>query len=252
MWHFEPGAELPLWRPRESPRGARLAFTTRRGGVSAAPYDSLNLGKSTADAPEAVETNRARVLAAMGVASDRVATAGQVHGATVTPVRAPGLHRDCDALVTTERGLALAVAGADCLPILFTAPGAVAAAHAGWRGVAAGVPVHALRALCGAAGVRPDAVHVSFGPCIRPCCYEVGPEVAERFPGDAVTRLGNVLRLDVATAARRLLLDAGVPAPALHDVAECTACRADRYFSHRRDRGITGRQWGLVVLEASA
>lgn len=248
MWHFHPDAALPLWRPEAAGTGARPAFTTRRGGVSAAPYDSLNLGRSTADDPAAVETNRNRVLEALGLPPARLATAGQVHGADVTTVRGPGLHPGCDALVTTEPGLALAVSGADCLPILFTAPGAVAAAHAGWRGVDAGMPAAALAALRAAAGVAAAAVRVYFGPCIRPCCYEVGREVAERFPAAAVSRLGDSIRLDVAAAARLQLLAAGLPDSALHDVRECTSCRADRYFSHRRDRGITGRQWGIVAL----
>lgn len=249
MWNFDPDDTLPLWRPASDDHGARLAFTTRRGGVSAAPFDSLNLGRSTDDDPAAVEANRARVLAALGVPAGRLATAGQVHGASVTPVRAPGLHPACDALVTTEPELALAVSGADCLPILFAAPGAVAAAHAGWRGVAAGVPLRALGAVRDAAGATDFAgIRVCFGPCIRPCCYVVGPDVADQFPSEVVERRGGALYLDVAGAARRQLLDAGVAASALLDVSECTACRTDRYFSHRRDRGITGRQWGVVAL----
>jgi len=250
MWNFDPEATLPLWRPAGDASGARAAFSTRRGGVSAPPYDSLNLGRSTADDPSSVDTNRSRVLAALGVPAVRLATAGQVHGAVVTTAHGPGLYPRCDALVTTERDLALAVSGADCLPILYDAPGAVAAAHAGWRGVDAGVPVRALEAVLSAAGAHPGDVRVYFGPCVRPCCYVVGSEVAGRFPSEAVVTRDGSLRLDVAAAARLQLLDAGLPPGALHDVGECTACRSDLYFSHRRDRGITGRQWGLIALPA--
>jgi copper oxidase (laccase) domain-containing protein len=92
-----------LWRPAAAPRGAIVAATTRRGGVSAPPFDALNLGRSTADAPDAVEENRRRVLAALGIPEGRVATAGQVHGVRVTEVKTPGLHVETDALVTRSR-----------------------------------------------------------------------------------------------------------------------------------------------------
>jgi YfiH family protein len=150
--------------------------------------------------------------------------------------------------VTREPGIALAVSGADCLPILFVAPGAVAAAHAGWRGVAAGIPVAALEAVATLAGVPASRVEVHFGPCIRSCCYEVGPEVAAQFPGETVRQVGESLRLGVPEAARAQLLAHGVQPERLADTAACTACEPSWYFSHRRDRGLTGRQWGLVAL----
>src|SRR5881394_2211252 len=142
---------VPLWQPDHDDPDAVLAFTTRRGGVSVPPFDTLNLGRSTDDRPEAVAENRARALRAARLDPARLATAGQVHGARVVEARAAGHLEACDALVTRVRGLALAVTSADCLPILFAAPGAVAAAHAGWRGAAAGIPRATLDALRAAA-----------------------------------------------------------------------------------------------------
>jgi YfiH family protein len=161
---------------------------------------------------------------------------------------APGLHRDCDALVTTVPGLVVAVTAADCLPLLYSAPGAVAAAHAGWRGIAAGVAEAALREIARAAAVAPEVVAIHLGPCIRPCCYEVGEDVATRFPAAAVRRDAARPRLDLARAVRLRLAEHGVPEARIHDCSVCTACDPATYFSHRRDRGLTGRQWGLAAL----
>jgi YfiH family protein len=247
MWTLDSGRAVPAWRWRLD-SGAVLAFSTRRGGVSEGPYHSLNLGRSTLDRPEAVEENRHRLLTALGLDPARLANAGQVHGAVVRLAEAPGLHPDCDGLVTTTPGLVLAMTAADCLPILYHAPGAVAAAHAGWRGTADGAPESALSAVCAASGTEPSAVSVHFGPCIRGCCYAVGPEVAARFPAAALRDAGGTRHLDLPTAARIRLAAAGVPAHAIHDTGACTACEADAYFSHRRDHGLTGRQWGVIAL----
>ncbi|MBI3539787.1 MAG: peptidoglycan editing factor PgeF, partial [Candidatus Eisenbacteria bacterium] len=250
MWTLARDAAVPLWRRAPAagaaPAGAVLAFSTRQGGVSEGPYRSLNVGRSTADRPEAVAENRRRVLAALGLDPGHLATAGQVHGRDVARVTQAGLHAACDALVTTIPGVALAVTGADCLPLLFEAPGAVGVAHSGWRGTLAGAPEAALAAVCGAAGAGPGAVRVHLGPCIRICCYEVGEDVATQFPAEAVRRIADRMHLDLARAARLRLLDAGVADGSIHDVDACTACAPEGYFSHRRDHGITGRQWGLA------
>ena len=211
MWTLDSASNVPLWRPRDSHRLALLAFSTRRGGVSAAPFDSLNLGRSTLDEADCVTENRLRLLAAFGATAELLATAGQVHGARVVEVTAPGHHPECDALVTTVPGLALAVTTADCMSLLYSVAGGVAAAHAGWRGTAAGMPAAALAALCSRSGSSPADVSVHMGPCIRGCCYVVGPEVAARFPAEAVRREADGLRLDLPTAARTALLAAGVP-----------------------------------------
>lgn len=247
MWTLDAFGRPPLWRP--DARGAArhsTAFTTRRGGVSAPPFDSLNTGRSTDDDPAAVAENRRRVLAALGLDRRRLATAGQVHGANVAVVEEPGHVPRCDALVTRRPGLALAVTTADCLPIVFLAPGLVGVAHSGWRGTAAGIPAATLARLV-ELGAAPGAVTAHIGPAIRACCYEVGGEVAERFPAACVTPAGDRFRLDLALAARLELERAGL-AGRVHDLGECTACRADRYFSYRRDGPRSGRAWAVAAV----
>jgi len=247
MWTLAPSSDLPIWRATPEPHGVRLAFSTRRGGVSAPPFETLNLGRSSGDRLELVEANRERLLRSLDLDPRRLATAGQVHGTTVTRVANAGLAPECDALVTTTSGLALAVTAADCLPILYHAPGAVAAAHSGWRGTAAGMPEAALAAVCAAAGVPTARVTAHFGPCIRGCCYEVGDEVAARFPAAALRRVDGRWRLDLPTAARARLLEAGLVPESLHDTGACTSCEPHWYYSYRRDHGRTGRLWGVVA-----
>jgi len=249
VWTLRSDAAVPVWRPDGDPRrAALLVFSTRRGGVSQPPYASLNLGRSTADQPDHVAENRTRLLDAIGVSPSRLVTLGQVHGADVARAEAPGFHGGHDAVVTRVPGLALAVTSADCLPILFSTDRAVGAAHAGWRGVASGVAEATLAALCEIAGVPPQRVRVHLGPCIRPCCYEVGPDVAERFPEQTLERRNGSIRLGLPAAVALRLGAAGLPPGAIADTGACTACEPFWYFSHRRDRGITGRHWGVVGL----
>jgi hypothetical protein len=246
MWTLDADRPVPLWRPEPPNAAAVLAFSTRRGGVSEPPFDTLNLGRSSLDRPERVAENRQRFLTATGLAAAPLATAGQVHGRRVSRVRAAGHHDDCDALVTTERRMALAVTTADCMSLLYAAPGAVAAAHSGWRGTADGMPAAALEAVCEAAGVPARDVTVHLGPCIRGCCYEVGPEVAARFPAEALRTAAGRITLDLPTAARLQLLSKGVTH--IHDTGACTACEPAWYFSHRRDHGSCGRHWAIAAL----
>jgi len=247
MWTLDQMTSIPHWRPRDRRGDAVLLFSTRRGGVSRTPFDSLNLGRSTDDDPAAVHENRERLLRLATLSTDRLATAGQVHGARVVEVVAPGHHADCDALVTRHPGVVLAVTTADCMSLLYHAPGVVAAAHSGWRGTAEAMPVAALEAVCRLASCAPDAVSVAIGPAIRGCCYEVGEDVAARFPCEAVRATGGKPRLDLPTAARIALAAAGVRPERLEDTGACTCCEPEWYFSHRRDRGRTGRHWGVAA-----
>lgn len=247
MWTLHETVNIPVWLA-SSAHGTTLAFSTRRGGVSTPPYDDLNLGRSTADRPESVRENRNRFLTSLQLESERLATAGQVHGDRIAEAAEPGHIPDCDALVTRRTGLALAVSGADCMPLLFEAPGVIAAAHAGWRGMAAELPRKTIECLVKEHGADLADIRVHMGPCIRACCYEVGPEVAARFPAVAVQSKGDTVHLNLATAARVQLLATGVPDTSVHDTLACTSCVSDWYFSHRRDAGRTGRQWGLAAL----
>jgi YfiH family protein len=205
--------------------GGTALFTTRRGGVSQGPYASLNVGLWTDDDPGRVQLNRERVQAQAGVA--RLAQGRQVHGTRVV-VDGLGIE-DADGQVTTKAGVGAVVLVADCLPVALAGREAVAVVHAGWRGLAAGV----LEAGVEAAG----AVCAAIGPGIGPCCYEVGDDVRAVFGTTERT-------LDLKAIARARLQDAGVRE--VHDCELCTSCDAERFFSHRRDRGVTGRQAGLA------
>jgi YfiH family protein len=218
--------------------GARALFTTRRGGVSSGPYESLNLGLSTDDDPAAVRVNRELVATTVGAP---LAWARQVHGARARLTGTPGPTGDADAVVTTRPGLAPLVLTADCLPIAVAGDGAVGMIHAGWQGLATGVIDAGVRTIREAGGSGPLAA--AIGPGAGPCCYEVGEELFARFDADA--RRGGCL--DLKLIARRQLQAAGVAT--VQDVGLCTICSdPSLFFSHRRDRGVTGRQGGVAWL----
>lgn len=251
------------WLEAELP-GARAAFSTRLGGVSEPPFDSLNLGLLTDDDPAAVIENRLRLLAALGLGPERVAYARQVHGADLlTHADSPRCsfaahgagksHRDppeADGHLLIESEVAALVFVADCLPVVLAGPGGVAVLHCGWRGLAAGIVSK------GAAAV--GATAAAIGPSVGPCCYEVGPEVIDAFAdlaadGPISHRMGGISarrHLDLVEVARRLLERAGVADVEVAGL--CTSCNPDLFFSHRRDSGRTGRQAGLGWLEEAA
>lgn len=238
--HLEPGFRL-----LDLPGAPLVAFTTRHGGVSAGPFHSLNLGFSSGDRPEAVEENRRRLREALGLGE--VASLSQVHGNDCLAVAAGGLAGTGDALFTTRQDLALAIGTADCLGVVLWDEHrrALAAAHAGWRGILAGVLESAATRVREAS--PGGALFCAIGPGIRACCFEVGPEVAARFPADCVLE-GEPRRVDLARAARQRLLAFGVAPDRLLDLGECTSCEKATYFSHRRDRGTTGRHWTVARL----
>ncbi len=231
------------WRERNGVRwleadlgGARAAFSTRLGGVSEPPYDSLNLGLLTEDSGEAVAENRLRLAAALGFAPDQVVFARQVHGTNL--IEHPR-HEvpEADGHVVRSPGLVPLVFVADCLPVALHGPGGIAMLHAGWRGLAGGI----LAAGAGAVG----ATRAAIGPGIGPCCYEVGQEVLETFAGLGDVAAGRML--DLPEVARRLLAEAGVEE--VESAGLCASCEAELFFSHRRDDGLTGRQAGLAWIE---
>jgi YfiH family protein len=225
--------------------GAQAVFTTRRGGFSTGPYTSLNLGRLTGDSPRAVEQNRAAVAAELGI---HLAQTRQVHGAVVRSIVDTDRPRDrlpeADGHITALRGLAPTVLVADCLPIALSGRDAVAMLHAGWRGLAGGIIAEGVRAMR-ELGTR-GPLSAAIGPAAGGCCYQAGEEVHAAFAGyeEEVRRDGN---LDLKLIARRQLECAGVQT--VHDVRLCTICDdASLLFSHRRDRGVTGRQAGIVWL----
>jgi YfiH family protein len=249
------GAPADWLRPDWDVAEVGALMTTRRGGVSAGPYASMNLRDGLGDDAAAVAQNRHRYEQAAGV---RPVLLNQVHGARVVRLgavdRAGGaaLH-DADASVTTEPDLACAVQVADCLPVLYAVPGgrAVGAAHAGWRGLAGGVVEATLAALCDAAACDPAEVRVWLGACIGPRRFEVGADVLQAFGADPAGNGHRRFRphvpgkwlADLAGLARDRLEAAGVSR--IHGGRWCTVEDASRFFSFRRDR-LTGRMVAAV------
>jgi polyphenol oxidase len=231
--------------------GARAVFSTRRGGVSQGPYESLNLGILTDDDPERVAENRRRVARTVRVAPERVAMGWQVHGTDLLEWDAPPSDRAyaepggkvlprVDGQLTVEPNLALLVLVADCYPVALSDGARTAILHCGWRPLAGGIIERAIERFDG----PPSA---AVGPGIGGCCYEVGPEVLEAFGNLEGVASGRML--DLRAVIARKLAAAGVAQ--VQHLDHCTSCRPDLYFSHRRDGGVTGRQGGLVVLDES-
>ena len=234
-----------------APPGVRVLSTFRGGGGSAAPYASLNLGDHVGDDPKAVADNRRAFIAAAGLPAEPV-WLKQVHGVNVADLDAPGPYGPADAAVTRRPKRLCAILTADCLPVVFATESGdtVAAAHAGWRGLNAGV----IEATVQAMGVPPQRLIAWLGPAIGPEHFEVGAEVREAFlrgdPQDIDAFKSNSrgrFMADLPLLARRRLNRLGISR--IHGGGECTYARADRYFSYRRD-GTTGRQGTFIWRES--
>jgi YfiH family protein len=230
------------------PLPARGVFTTRYGGASRPPWDSLNLAVHVDDAFATVQANRAALVGALGV--EGLAFGKQVHGTGVRVVRglsnktSRGLD-DTDALVTTVPGIGLVVLGADCLPVLLAGDGVVAAAHVGRGGLQKGVLAEVVRVMREQGA---DEVTAVLGPGICGGCYEVpasmAGEVEKAVPGTRCTTRQGTVGLDLVAGATRALAGLGVAATA---VGGCTYEQPERFYSYRRD-GLTGRHGGVVWL----
>ena len=226
-------------------------FTTRLGGVSRGPFAGLNLSWSTGDRFGLVMDNQYRVLGCFNYPP--VAALNQIHGNRVHVVSSSGTWEG-DGLLTQEPGLLLRVVVADCYPVLLEDPrhNVVGALHAGWRGTLAGILPRALVRMARVFGSQPPEVRIAIGPGIAGSCYQVGPEVAEAFveqgyaaavnpdPTDHCRFLLDLLRVLYVQARA-----AGVPEKQVWQSGVCTHCEP-RFFSHRRDHGLTGRMWALV------
>jgi polyphenol oxidase len=239
---------------------ATAAFSTRIGGVSEAPFDTLNLGVFTEDESGAVVENRSRLATALGFAPERVVIGRQVHGAELathstaqapSPFAAPGGPiPEVDGHVTAVPRLPLLVFVADCVPVALSGPGGVAMLHCGWRGLASGSRTSERSTTTGLvedAVAAIGATDAAIGPSIGPCCYEVGQEVIEAFAPLGPDIVSGRM-LDLPEVAERLLIEAGVER--VERAGLCTSCEPNLFFSHRRDAGHTGRQAGLIWRNA--
>ncbi len=230
--------------------GVVAAFTTRDGGVSAAPFGSLNLGFSTGDAPDAVTENRRRVAHAMGFEAEQMAIAGQVHGDTIQYVDRGGLYPRCDSLVTDTRGILLCMMAADCASVLLAdaEAGVIGACHSGWRGTVARISAQTVAAMT-ERGADPSRIRAYVSPCIGVERFEVGEEVAAEFAPEFVDRVSYAKpHVDLKAAIRAQLLEAGVPSSQVQVDAHCTHTHADRFFSYRLENGQTGRMMGVIGM----
>ncbi len=234
--------------------GARIVhgFSTRRGGVSRGPWASLNLAAKTGDDPQAVAENLRRLAASAGFEPERLVRVRQVHGGrVVTADRARGAEADGIVARPEDGPVVVGVHTADCVPLLLADEDgrAVAAVHAGWRGLVAGVVPAAVAALV-AAGARPERVLAAIGPCIEVEAFEVGEEVAARFPAEVVHRRPDWPRphVDLVAATRLQLVGCGVLPDRIERVGGCTHAHPDRYFSYRRDGASMGQHLAFVGL----
>jgi YfiH family protein len=218
-------------------QGLLVAFVNRTGGVSKPPFDSLNLAARGGDDPEAVAQNRVRAAGAAGFEAARLALCRQVHGTEVreTGPGDAGVLGEADVLVVRGPGPVAGILTADCAPVVVWGERGAAVLHGGWKGLAAGVVER------GAAAVA--ARRAWIGPCIRECCYEVGPEVVDAFRAAGLP-VADDSHVDPGAAAEFALSRAGVAG--ISDSAVCTGCDLS-YFSYRRE-GLTGRQGAFVGL----
>jgi polyphenol oxidase len=244
---------LPLWKSAtmDAIPGVWHAFTGRRGGAGAGAFNSFNLSVSVGDDPGSVSANRGRLADVAGVNPSLVRFQTQVHGGDVVQLDDPtGNPVRADGFVTARRGVPMMVGVADCVPILLTdvAGTAVGAVHAGWRGVVAGIAERAVASMRERYHVDPATVVAAIGPCIGPAMFEVGDEVAAQFDSGFVVREQGKPHVDLSSAARRQLEDAGVLPANIDNANICTMFHQDLCFSHRGSGGHTGRMAGIIVL----
>lgn len=251
----------------EQAGGVRHAFSTRLGGVSGGIWSSMNLGTTRGDDPEAVRENYRRFCAAVGVNGQKIVMSNQVHGAEVRAVTLSDVKRDLydpegyetDGLMTDIPGITLVVFAADCIPVLLYDPvrRVIGAAHAGWRGTAAGIAAKTVERMCAAYGTRPEDIRAAIGPGIGACCFETHEDVPNAMTGQlgaaALPFLKSLpagkFKVDLKGLNALWLKRAGVPETQIDCSPACTVCRCDRYWSHRATGGQRGSGASMIMLE---
>lgn len=227
----------------------RCGVSTRLGGVSPEPL-GMNLSYRVGDDPARVARNREIFFGALGIPVNALAVPGQVHGAVLRHVTAPGEYPECDALVTSVPGVFCCISVADCLPIFLFDPRrrVVAAVHAGWRGTAAGVGAEAVRAMRAAHGSAPDDLVAFIGPGASACCYAVGEEVAGRFRAEHLRRTAGEVYADLKAANAAQLAEEGVRADRIEIHPSCTISEPTLFHSYRREGSRSGRMMGVIGI----
>ncbi len=222
-------------------------FSTREGGVSSGSFSTLNLGGSDDD-PQLVEKNRFRALNALQLAETKICLLKQVHGTTVKEATVG--RQEGDALVSNKNDVTLAISVADCYPVLFHDPvnSVIGAAHAGWRGTCGGIVTNTIRSMTDL-GSDPHNIKVAIGQGICQEHFEVGPEVIQQFRTAGFPEYTRTEKtIDLNACIRWQLATLSVPETNIWSMNRCTY-EAD-FFSYRRDKGITGRMWGLISMRA--
>lgn len=228
------------------------AESTRHGGLSPAPYASLNLGTSTADTPENVAKNQARFWKNVGIDPAQVAISHQIHGTEVLVVTQPGRYNGYDSLITNQLGIMLAVTIADCTPVLIFDPvhKAVAAIHAGWRGTIKAIVLKTLKAMGREFGTAPADCYAYVGTCIDECSFEVGAEVGEQFSAAhrrSDSALGKYF-VDLKNANFDQLVASGLNKRHIEVSVYSTVLHNHSYFSFRHENGQTGRMVACIGI----
>ena len=239
-------------------------FTTRHEGVSRPPYNSLNLGTSTLDAPHNVEGNRHILVHAFDGRPERFVAVTQVHGVDLLVIDSPNpdyLHfqrLECDGIITNQPEVMIAVSVADCVPVLLLDPEkkVVTALHAGWKGTAGNISSKGVAAMVSLFGSDPSQILAAVGPAISHCCYKVDTPVLEAFrsQGGGYERFAEPAgdgqwQLDMPAANVAQLLDSGLLGQNIEVASQCVSCTPELFFSYRRDNGDTGRQMGFIMLK---
>ena len=229
----------------------QAAFTTREGGESAEPYQSLNLGLSTDDDPGRVRENRRRAAERIGFEAACMAFAGQVHGNRVQCVSKGRLFAGSDGLATDQENILLCITAADCAAVLLVDEqhGIIGACHVGWRGCVGGVLEKTVDQMC-SLGAEPSQVQSSIGPCISVESFEVGEEVAAQFSDQHVVRRDSWPRphVDLCGAIEDRLIVSGLTPTQIERSDRCTFLENEVFFSHRAEHGVTGRMLGMIGM----
>ncbi|NQT25759.1 peptidoglycan editing factor PgeF [candidate division KSB1 bacterium] len=224
-------------------------FSTRQGGFSSAPFDTLNLGSGTEDKTMSVSQNRKRFFQAVEITESQCVFPIQVHGDCVRTVTIPGTYPDTDAVITNQSGLVLTIQIADCVPVYLIDPVqmAVGLVHAGWRGSCAGIVEKTICQMNQDFGSVPSDIQVFIGPSIGPCCYEVGEDVASQFENQYLSGTW----LDLWQYTEDQAQQAGVHRKKIYRANLCTRCHSSWFFSHRGSQGKTGRMMAFLGVRAN-
>lgn len=218
--------------------------STRKGGSSPYPYDSLNLGFDTKDQTTNVVKNRETFFTTIGVSEENVAIPGQIHGDRVQIINHPGLYPDTDGLITEIPDIILTIQTADCVPVFLYNPvrKVIAAVHAGWRGTYEKIVFKTIDKMVREFNLKTENIIAFLGPSIGPCCYKVGSEVIQKFSSKYIHND----YFDLWNCLSDQIEEAGCVSKNIHVSGLCTACYPEWFFSHRRDQGKTGRMLAYI------